>query len=141
MTSSLPDGDEIISSVKLKVKRESTTGSGNPLSVLQGFKVDVKKGYLSSSTALEAADFQAAAYTVPGAFSPSPSSGWYSINLKAARNKVNRAATNGGVTQIRLRFKLDDSDDSLDNYLSLFSGDAGSNKRPQLIVAYYDPTP
>jgi hypothetical protein len=48
-------------------------------------------------------------------------------------------ATNGGLTQIRLRFKLDDNNNALANYLSLYSGNALAANRPQLVITYYVP--
>ncbi|MBI3153480.1 MAG: hypothetical protein HYZ21_15210, partial [Chloroflexi bacterium] len=48
-------------------------------------------------------------------------------------------ATNGGLTQIRLRFKLDDNNNAIANYLSLFSGNAPLASRPQLIIEYHLP--
>jgi hypothetical protein len=43
------------------------------------------------------------------------------------------------LTQIRLRFKLDDNNNNVANFLSLYSGNAGAANRPQLIVEYYVP--
>jgi hypothetical protein len=52
---------------------------------------------------------------------------------------INTLASRGGVTQIRLRFKLDDNNNTIANYLSLYSGNASSSYRPQLIIEYYIP--
>jgi len=50
------------------------------------------------------------------------------------------------LTQIRLRsrpssfgVKLDDNNNTIANYLSLFSGNAAAANRPQLVVEYYVP--
>jgi len=43
------------------------------------------------------------------------------------------------LTQIRLRFKLGDNGNAVANYLSLFSGNAPIDSRPQLIIQYYVP--
>jgi hypothetical protein len=43
-----------------------------------------------------------------------------------------------GTTQIRLRFSLDDNNDHKANYVSMYSGNAGSASQPRLIV-YYNP--
>ena len=48
-------------------------------------------------------------------------------------------ATGSGLTQIRLRFKLDDNNDAINNYLSLYSGNAPLAYRPQLVIEYYVP--
>jgi hypothetical protein len=68
-----------------------------------------------------------------------PSGGWYSFNLTAAKGRINKLATNGGLTQIRLRFKLGDNNDAIANYLSIFSGNSGAASRPQLIISYSTP--
>jgi hypothetical protein len=51
-----------------------------------------------------------------------------------------------GLTQIRLRsrpssfgVKLDDNNNAIANYLSLYSGNAPAAYRPQLVVIYYMP--
>jgi hypothetical protein len=50
-------------------------------------------------------------------------SGWYTINLNStAFASINKLSTGGGVTQIRLRFKLDDNNDAVANMLNLVSG-------------------
>jgi hypothetical protein len=45
----------------------------------------------------------------------------------------------GGLTQVRLHFTVGDNDDNVADYMKFFSGDAGSSKRPRLIVEYYVP--
>jgi hypothetical protein len=45
-----------------------------------------------------------------------------------------------GLTQMRLRFKLDDNNNAVANILSLFSGNAtAAASRPELIITYYVP--
>ena len=136
-TSGLPD-NAVITKVTLKVKRQSVTGGGNPVNAFQGFMADVKKGMFGTS-ALQAADFQTAANKTVGPLKPPLVGGWYSLNLTGAGNFVNKLATAGGITQVRLRFKLDDNNNAIANYLSLFSGNAPFASRPQLIVEYYIP--
>jgi len=137
-TSSLPDANIVITNVTLKVKKQGITGGGNPLTTFQGFMVDIKKGLLGTS-ALQAADFQTTGNKTYGPFTPTLSGGWYTINLTSGKAYINRLTTNGGLTQIRLRFKLDDNNNTIANYLSLFSGNAPAASRPQLIVEYYVP--
>ena len=96
-------------------------------------------GFFGTASTLQAADFQAAASKTCGPFMPAPVSNWYTIDLAAAKAYVNKLATASGLTQIRLRFKLDDNNDAVANYLSLYSGDAPAASRPQLIVTYYVP--
>ena len=133
-TASLPD-DAVITKVTLKVKRQGVTGGGDPVNVFRGFLADVKKGRFGTP-ALQAGDFQAAANKTVGPRKPALAGGWYSLDLTGAGVFVNRLASNGGLTQIRLRFKLDDDNNRKANYLRLFSGNAPAASRPQLIVEY-----
>jgi hypothetical protein len=136
-TGDLPD-DAVITKVTLKVKKQGIIGGGNPVTAFQGFMADIKKGYFGAS-ALQTADFQTAASKTYGPFKPALSSGWYSIDLTGGKNYINKLSSSAGLTQIRLRFKLDDNNNATANYLSLYSGNAGSSARPQLIIEYYVP--
>ncbi len=136
-TKSLPD-NAVITKVTLKLKRQGITGGGNPVTTFQGFVVDIKKGTFGAS-ALQITDFQAPANKTCGPFKPALVNGWYTINLTSAKAYVNKLASNGGLTQIRLRFKLDDNNDAVANLLSLYSGNAALTSRPQLTVEYYVP--
>jgi hypothetical protein len=137
-TKDLPD-NAVITKVTLKVKKQGITGGGNPINTFQGFVVDVKKGFFGSAPGLQASDFQATANKSYGPFKPALANGWYAINLTPAKAYINKLATGGGLTQIRLRFKLDDNNNSIANYLSLYSGNVGAASRPALIVEYYVP--
>ena len=136
-TSSIPD-NATITSVILKVKRQSIFGGGNPVSIFQGFMADIKKGLFGTS-ALELADFRTAANGVYGPFSGVLANDVYTLNLTAGKNNINKLAVSNGLTQIRLRFKLDDNNNMLANYLSLYSGNAASVDRPQLVITYTIP--
>jgi hypothetical protein len=63
-------------------------------------------------------------------------SGFYSINLTGGKVDINQLGTNGGLTQMRLRFNLDDNNNAIANILSLFSGNAAAGSRPQLVITY-----
>jgi hypothetical protein len=76
---------------------------------------------------------------VLGPFNRALSNDWYVFNLTAARASINKLATNSGLTQIRIRFKLDDNNDALANIIKLYSGNAGATSRPRLTVEYYVP--
>jgi len=134
----LPD-TAVITGLTLKVKKQGVTGGGDPLATFQGFMVDIKNGFFGSTSVLQIADFQAAAGNTYGPFTPAPVSNWYTLDLTGAGPFVNKLTANSGLTQIRLRFKLDDNNDAVANYLSLFSGSAPAVDRPQLIVTYYVP--
>jgi hypothetical protein len=133
----LPD-TAVITKVTLMVKQQSVVGGGNPVNFFQGFVVDIRKGAFGTS-ALQVSDFQANANKSYGPTKLSAVGGWYSFNLTSAKPYINKLATGGGLTQIRLRFNLDDNNNAVANFLSLFSGNAGMASRPQLIVEYYVP--
>jgi hypothetical protein len=136
-TGSLPD-NAVITSVTLKVKKQGISGGGNPVTAFQGYMVDIKKGFFGTS-ALQTGDFQAAASKTYGPFKPTAVSNWYSISLTSGAAYINKLSTSSGLTQIRLRFKLDDNNNAVANYLSLFSGNAPAASRPQLVITYYIP--
>lgn len=132
-TSALPD-DATISKVILRIKKAGIVGGGNPVNTFNGFMVDIKKGNFGTAS-LALGDFSTQASKTLGAFKPTISSGWYAINLTPGRNQINKM----GNTQIRLRFKLDDNNNSVANILKLYSGNAGAANRPYLHIEYYTP--
>jgi hypothetical protein len=136
-TSSLPD-TAVITKVTLKLRQQAIVGGGNPVTTFQGFMTDIRRGSFGTS-ALQLTDWQAAAQKTAGPFNPTLSGVWYSLDLTGAKAYVNKLTTGGGLTQIRLRFQLDDNNDAFANYLSLYSGNAGAASRPQLIIEYYVP--
>jgi predicted outer membrane repeat protein len=136
-TSSIPD-NAVITKVTLKVKQQGITGGGNPVNMFQGFMVDIKRGSFGAP-ALVVSDFQAKAQKTLGPIKKAAPNGWYVLNLTPGKNFVNKLASGSGLTQIRLRFKLDDNNNNAANFLKLFSGNAPAASRPQLIVEYYVP--
>ncbi len=137
-TSPLPD-NAVITKVTLKLKRHSIVGGGNPLAIFQGFMVDIKKGSFGTAS-LALADFKATASKTVGPQSPVLVSGWYSLNLTPAKAYINKLATNSGLSQMRLRFKLDDNNNAIANTLNLISGNSSTAlSRPSLIIEYYVP--
>jgi len=135
----LPD-DAVITNVTLNIKKQSVVGSVSPITALQGFIVDLKRGTFGSA-ALQATDFQAAANQSVGPFKPTPVASWYSIDLTGAKASINKSTTASGLTQIRLRFKLDDNNNAVANILNLYSGNAADPADlPQLVITYYVPT-
>jgi hypothetical protein len=134
---SLPD-DAVITKVTLKVKMQSIVGIGNPIVIFRGFMADIKKGTFGAAT-LQASDFQTAASKSYGPFMTAIFGGWYSIDLTSGKAYINKLSTLSGLTQIRLRFQLDDNNNAVANYLSLYSGNAPAASRPQLIIKYYVP--
>jgi hypothetical protein len=134
---SLPD-NAVITKVTLRVKMQSIAGIGNPVVIFRGFMVDIKRGSFGTP-ALQTADFQTAANKTYGPLVPALSIGWYSIDLTSGKAYINKLDTLSGLTQIRLRFQLDDNNNSIANYLNLYSGNAGAASRPQLVIQYYVP--
>ena len=103
--------------------------------------LDLKKGFFGSSSALQTSDFQASASKTVGPYSPALSSGFYTITIPgSAFTSINKLNTNGGLTQIRLRFKLDDNNNSIANTLNLISGNnLTASNRPTLVIVYTTP--
>jgi hypothetical protein len=135
-TSGLPD-TAVITSITLKIKQQSVTG-GATFKMFQGLLVDIRKGIFGTS-ALKITDFQATASKPSvGPFTAPAAGGWYTFNLTTAKAYINKAATNSGLTQFRLRFKLDDNNNGIANYISFYSGNSATNK-PTLIIQYYVP--
>ncbi len=139
-TAGIPDL-AAITSIILKVKQKAIVGGGNPVRTLQGFMVDIKNGFFGTMPALESVDFHAPASQTFSPFISGPANGWYSLDLTSGNLYVNKLTVNGGLTQIRLRFKLDDNNDRVANYLNLFSGNAAAANRPSLVIQYYVPLP
>jgi uncharacterized repeat protein (TIGR02543 family) len=130
----LPD-NAVITAVTLKVMKQNIIGGGNPVTTFQGFMVDIRNGFFGTN-ALQAGDFQAAASATYGPFNTALVSGWYNINVTSGKAHINKLATNSGLTQMRLRFKLDDNNNAIANILSLYSGNAPAASRPQLVITY-----
>ena len=137
-TSLLPDG-AVITKATLKLRRQSITGGGNPFSIFQGLMIDMRKGFFSTVAALQNADFQAAASKPNlGPFNPAPIGTLYTITIPStAYPYINKLATNGGLTQLRLRFKLDDNNNAIANLINFYSGSAASASQPVLTITYH----
>ena len=135
----LPD-NAVITKVTLKVKKQAASGTGDPFTLFQGMMVDMKSGFFGTAASLATSDFQLAAGKSFGPFKPVPANGWYSFDLTPGKAIVNKLANGSGLTQIRLRFKLDDNNNTVANYVKFYSGNYGTaSLRPQLIIEYYVP--
>lgn len=135
-TSSLPD-DAIVTSVELKMKYAGKSGT-LPFSTLRGLYADIQGTYFSSSVKLQTGDFRAGAAGVLAAkFASTPTNGWYSAKLDPS-SFLYLDLTD--TTQFRLRFKLDDNNNKLADYIKFYSGIASNeNDRPQLIIHFVLP--
>ena len=134
-TSGLPDNAVLVSAT-LRLTRGTISFNVNAFGTLYA---DVATGGFNGDPALEAADFEAPA-TAPQSVAMSfpASNGAVSAGeLEAAGvtalNKI-------GKTQFRLRFLVDDNNNTLANYLGFWSGGAtNAAHRPALEVTYYLP--
>jgi hypothetical protein len=135
-TAGLPD-KAAVTAAALKIKRQAIMGT-DPFTDHQNIQVDIKKGAFSNITALQLGDFKVAASRANvAAFKNIPLAGnWYRASLMASAFPYINLA---GVTQFRLRFKLDDNDDMSADYLRFFGGNYTANPtyRPVLIISYY----
>ena len=134
-TASLPD-NATITKVTLRILRQSVVGGTNPIIAFEGFMVDIRKGTFGLP-ALQFVDWRATASEILGPFIVGPvQGGWYVMDLNGAQNFINKKTTGNGMTQIRLRFQINDNNNSIANVFSFYSGNAADAKRPQLIVEY-----
>jgi len=135
-TSSLPDNAAIVRAT-LKIKKNSVTGT-DPFTTHQNIAVDIRYGPFSRANALQLTDFQAtASRNAVGTISNAPTNDWYSSNLRAAAFPYINLI---GITQLRLRFQVDDNDNLAADTLQFYSGDYGDLAvRPRLEILYYLP--
>ena len=134
-TSSIPPG-ATIQSATLRLRRGTVRGSDPFTSGFGSCRVDVMSGGFSGSTALQSADFEAAATATAAATlsAPAANGDWSEGALSAS----GLAAINlSGTTQVRVYFDLDDNDDGGDDHMGYYSGDHSSAaNHPQLVVTY-----
>jgi hypothetical protein len=142
-TASLPD-NAVITKAILKIKLKGSTGSVD-VTAFRGFLVDMVLGcfgaydHSGANAFLGAVDFQTPADKTVGPFNPAPSDSWYSLDLTNGSGFINKLTTRGGLSQLRLRFKLDDNNNRIADTMSFFSGNASLAERPTLIIQYYVP--
>ena len=134
-TSPLPD-TAVVTKVVLKFKHIGFTGT-SPFSAHGNLLVDVRKGAFSNSAVLQLNDFKAAASKNNVlSFTSAKVNNWYTKAFNAANFPYINLL---GITQFRLRFKTDDNNDGIANFLKIYSGNAGAANRPQLVIEYYVP--
>lgn len=132
-TSALPD-NAIIVSATLKVVRGVQSFAVNTFGPMYA---DVNTGGFNGNTALEAADFEAAATAAQAAVMSYPAAN--NVAAVGELDAVGRAAVNrSGTTQFRLHFLVGDNNDGNNNYLGFWNGGATNTaNRPTLEVTYY----
>lgn len=132
-TGILPD-NAIIQTAVLKIKQNGLPVGTNPFTASLGsLWADIKTGVFGANAQLALEDFNApASATAVGAFGSTPVSTYYILTLNATgENSINKS----GRTQFRLRFGIDDNNNSLADYMKFLSGDATSGL-PQLTITY-----
>ncbi|MFZ5819138.1 MAG: hypothetical protein ACOYYJ_04475 [Chloroflexota bacterium] len=135
----LPD-NAVITRALLMIKKEGLVGE-DPFTTHQNILVDIRPGAFGyfgpfPFRGLQALDFQSpASMDAAGVIENNPLDSWYWAWLDGgAFPYVNLR----GITQLRLRFQLDDNDDLGDDYLRFYSGDYdGLAERPRLLIEYY----
>ncbi len=136
-TAGLPD-NAVVLSATLKLKLRDVVGE-NPFGTHKRLIVDIGKPAFGASAVLAPEDFQAKSERAPVAvISPEPVAGYFTTKIyKPALASINLA----GFTQLRLRFELDDNNNTTADYLSFFSGNAAdAAQKPVLEIQYYVPT-
>jgi hypothetical protein len=128
--------DAVITKVTLKIKLQGLVGN-DPFDTHGNLLVDIRKNVFGGNKDIQLGDFQAAASKKnAGTIPRTPVSGWHTKVLSSA---VFPYINPHGLTQFRLRFQLDDNDDTNADYLKFYSGDADAASRPQLVIEYYVP--
>lgn len=136
-TTTLPDTVSIASAT-VKVMQQGTVTGTNPFTTHGSLMVDIQKPYFGTSNSLVIADFQATAgQSNVATFNSTPVSSWYSAFINSSGYvQINLT----GTTQFRIRFSLDDNDDTGADYIAFSSGNNTTvANRPQLIIQYYTP--
>ncbi len=130
-TSTLPDNAEIVSAT-IRMRRSAI--DNNPQS-LGDLVADINSPYFGGSTSVEEGDFQSVADATAVAIMSFPgSNGTWSEGSVAAEGLYYLNKT--GRTQFRIRFIIDDNDNSLTDDLRFNSGNDSAAYQPQLVVNY-----
>lgn len=135
-TSGLPD-NAIITKAVLKFRFAGISGT-NPLITHGVLRTDIRKPLFGQSAALELVDFAAAPNLLnAAAFNKVPVNNIYSSILSTS---ALRYINHTGITQMRMRFNLDDNNDRGTDIIKFYSGNIATvSYRPQLVVEYYVP--
>ncbi len=131
-TSSIPD-TATLTAATLELTSAGATGQ-DPFASLGPLLVDAKNGTFGSA-ALEPGDFEAPASAVAVATVNNQGGAGtiFSVNLASGLAQINKT----GRTQFRLRFSLDDNDNSSNDVVAFFSSDSpSSSAHPKLIVTF-----
>ena len=130
----------VITRVLLMIKKDGLAGD-DPFTTHQNILVDIRSGAFGfigpfPYRGLQVSDFQSPAHKdAVGMIENNPFNGWYWAWLdSSAFEYISRT----GITQIRLRFQIEDDDNLANDYLKFYSGDYdGMADRPRLVIEYY----
>jgi hypothetical protein len=130
----LPAG-AVIDSVQLKIRLSKIVGT-SPFKTHKGLVVDVKNATFKK-IGLELIDFSIKASKAKSAkFSKTPLPGkWYVATFDSAMFGYFNTT---GITQLRLRFNLDDNNDHAADYITFYSG-SSVKYGPALVITYHVP--
>lgn len=125
----------VIARAVIKIRRQAIGGT-NPFLSFGSLNVDMRKPSFGATT-LAASDFQAVAgRSVVATFGRVPVNGWYEATL----NSTGKAYLNkSGSTQFRVYFKLGDNNNTIADFVSIYSGNAALALRPVLAIEYFVP--
>jgi len=135
-TASLPD-NAVIVSAELKLRRQKIMGA-NPFITHDTLVIDIRRAYFGAAATLGRGDFaSAASVDEAGVIANTPAGAIYTGSFSTeAFPAFNRT----GLTQLRLRFQLDDDDDRVADYLAFYSSNVATKAfRPALQILYYVP--
>lgn len=132
----------VITRALVMINGEGQVGT-NPFDTHQNIVVDIRSGAFGfigpfPYRGLQVSDFQSPSHMdTAGMIENNPFNSWYWAWLEpSAFEYINL----NGITQIRLRFQLDDDDNMANDYLRFYSGDYEDLAfRPRLVVEYYVP--
>jgi hypothetical protein len=137
-TGTLPD-NAVILSAKLKISKQYITGT-DPMSTHGPLVMDIAKPYFGASQALGLDDFNAVPGLIyAGSVGVTPVGSIYTGPLQVRSLPYINST---GLTQLRLRFQLNNNNDNSADYMAFYSGDAPiAANWPSLEIVYYVPIP
>ena len=134
-TSVLPNTAKILSA-KLKITMTGISGS-NPMTTHGSIIMGIKTPYFGIGPSLELVDFNSLESGACGIVSKVPTGNVYTgVFTPTGMAYIGKTS----LTQLRIRFSLDDNNDNIANYVRFASGDAAIvADRPALDIVYYVP--
>jgi hypothetical protein len=132
--------NSVIVGGSVNVRRFATVGPLDPFATFGNLIADMKTGYFGNTAGLEDIDFHTAAtQNNIGVFKRNGNAGWYRLSFLP--DVFNAFDLVGDRTQFRLRFAIQDNNDSTANYERFYSGSTTTTNNPTLTIWYYIPHP